>query len=106
MTDADLLKEIEAQRLLMISVSTGQASIASKNNEYIELRDRIRAELRHRGLPDALTLGGCGVYSRGLRRERRASQFQRPASVGFFCHGRDLADLRGSRPATYTVAAR
>ena len=52
MTDADLLKEIEAQRLLMISVSIGQATIESKNDEYIERRGRIGAELRHRGLDD------------------------------------------------------
>jgi hypothetical protein len=52
MTDAELLKEIDAQRLLMIAVSTQQGSIDSKNPEYIERRERIRVALRDRSLGD------------------------------------------------------
>lgn len=55
MNDAELLREIDAQRLLMIAVSTGRGSIDAKNDEYIERRDRIRGALRERNLEDPNT---------------------------------------------------
>ena len=42
---ADLLKEVEAQRNLMIAVSTGGQEIDEVNQEYINRRQRIRSQL-------------------------------------------------------------
>src|SRR6267142_678143 len=49
MTDDELLDEIEALRLMMISVSTGGRA---SSWESIERRERIAAEFRARGLDD------------------------------------------------------
>lgn len=52
MTDNELVSLIEAQRLDMISVATGGPRIATVNQDYIDRRDAIRAELDLRGLQD------------------------------------------------------
>lgn len=52
MTDQALIVELEAQRSLMIAVSTGLQRIQEVNDEYQERRQRIRAELADRGLED------------------------------------------------------
>jgi len=52
MTDEELIKEIEAQRALMVAVATGGPRIQEVNQQYIEQRERIAAELRRRGLED------------------------------------------------------
>lgn len=51
-TDAELLKDIDAQRLLMIRVSTGGPAISTVNDEYVDRRERISVALRARGLDD------------------------------------------------------
>lgn len=50
--NADLIREIEAQRNLMVSVATGGPRINSVNGEYLERQERIRAELTRLGLED------------------------------------------------------
>jgi len=52
MTDEQLIAELEAQRDLMVSVSTGGPRIQSVNRQYVERRTRILAELRPRRLDD------------------------------------------------------
>lgn len=52
MTDDELLKEIEAQRSLMVAVATGGPKIQEVNHQYTERRDRIQRELRSRNLTD------------------------------------------------------
>lgn len=52
MTDEQLIAEIEAQRSLMVAVSTGGPRIQEVNQQYIQRRDRINAELRRRGIED------------------------------------------------------
>jgi hypothetical protein len=53
MTDDELIEEIEAQRSLMIAVSTGgYNSIWSVNAEYKDRRQRIREALAQRGVED------------------------------------------------------
>lgn len=52
MTDEELIDEIEAQRSLMIAVATGGPRIQDVNEEYLEHRERIAAELRRRGAVD------------------------------------------------------
>lgn len=52
MTDDELIAEIEAQRSLMVAVATGGPRIQEVNQQYIERRDRISADLRRRGLED------------------------------------------------------
>lgn len=52
MTDEELIREIEAQRELMISVATGGPQIKSVNPEYRERRDRIAKALRTRHIDD------------------------------------------------------
>jgi len=52
MTDDELLKDIEAQRSLMVAVATGGPKIQEVNHEYIKRRDRIQQELRRRHLKD------------------------------------------------------
>lgn len=50
-TDAQLLKEIDAQRLLMIAVATGRRELDDDHNEeYMLRRERIDDALRERGL--------------------------------------------------------
>jgi hypothetical protein len=51
-TDDQLTTEIEAQRGLMIAVATGGPRIQEVNNQYIQRRARIVAELQRRGLAD------------------------------------------------------
>jgi len=48
----ELLREIEAQRNLMIVVATGGPRINTVNDEYQQRRDWIRAALKERGLSD------------------------------------------------------
>lgn len=50
--EVELLAEIEAQKHLMIAVSTGGPRIQEKNREYQERRRRIRAELYKIGIED------------------------------------------------------
>ena len=53
MTDDELIEEIEAQRSLMITVSTGgYNSIQYVNAEYKDRRQRIREALAQRGIED------------------------------------------------------
>lgn len=52
MTDDELVREIEAQRSLMVAVATGGPRIQEVNGQYIARRDRISAELRRWGLED------------------------------------------------------
>ena len=52
MTGDELIREIEAQRSLMAAVATGGPRIQDVNQEYIERRERIAAELRRWGLED------------------------------------------------------
>lgn len=53
MTDEELIEEIEAQRSLMIAVSTGgYDSIRYVNAEYKDRRQRIREALDNRGIRD------------------------------------------------------
>lgn len=52
MTDDDLVKELEAQRQLMIAVATDGPRIQSVDQQYQERRGRIGAALKHRGLRD------------------------------------------------------
>jgi hypothetical protein len=52
MTDDDLITEVEAQRSLMVAVATGGPRIQEVNQEYIDRREGIAAELRRRGLDD------------------------------------------------------
>ncbi|MBW1949318.1 MAG: hypothetical protein JRJ18_07200 [Deltaproteobacteria bacterium] len=52
MTDDELIREIEAQRSLMVAVATGGPRIQEVNQQYAERRERITAELRRRGLED------------------------------------------------------
>jgi hypothetical protein len=48
----ELLQDLEAQKVLMIAVSTGGPRIQDKNPEYIERRDKIRAALARKNLED------------------------------------------------------
>jgi hypothetical protein len=52
LTDEELIREVEAQRELMISVATGGPQIKSVDAEYRERRDRIARALRNRHLDD------------------------------------------------------
>lgn len=52
MTDDQLLKEIEAQRSLMVAVATGGPKIQEVNQQYTDRRDRIAQELRRRNIQD------------------------------------------------------
>lgn len=52
MTDDELLKEIEAQRSLMIAVATGGPRIQDVNRQYTDRRNLIAEELRRRNLKD------------------------------------------------------
>jgi hypothetical protein len=52
MTDPELLKEVEAQRKLMIAVATGGPKIDNVNDQFIERRDRISEALKVRGIAD------------------------------------------------------
>jgi hypothetical protein len=51
-TDEELLAEIENQGNLMRAVATGGPRIQEVNQEYIERRSRIAAELKRRGIDD------------------------------------------------------
>jgi hypothetical protein len=48
----ELIKDIEAQRALMIAVATHKASIEEVNDEYKERRERISGSLAERGIGD------------------------------------------------------
>ena len=50
--DEELILEIEAQKNLMIAVSTGGPRIQEKNEEYKERRLKLKLFLKKRGLPD------------------------------------------------------
>jgi len=52
MTDDEFIREIETQRGLMVAVATGGPRIQEVNQDYIERRKRIAAELRRRSLDD------------------------------------------------------
>ena len=52
MTDDELTAEVENQRNLMIAVATGGPHIQEVNEQYIERRARIAAELRRRDIDD------------------------------------------------------
>ena len=52
MPNDELVAEIEAQRSLMIAVSTGGPRIDSVNDDYCARREGIREALRQRGLDD------------------------------------------------------
>lgn len=50
--EVELISEIETQRQLMISVSTGGPRIQEKNKEYQRRRRTIRAALKRQGISD------------------------------------------------------
>lgn len=50
--DTEVIGEIEVQKNLMISVSTGGPRIQEKNQEYKDRRIRLKLFLQKRGLPD------------------------------------------------------
>jgi len=52
MTDDELIKQIEAQRGLMIAVATGGPRIQQVHDEFMQRRNEIADELRRRGLDD------------------------------------------------------
>lgn len=52
MTDEQLLTELEAQRALMIAVSTGGPRIDDVNDQYTQRRIRVAKPLASRGLKD------------------------------------------------------
>ena len=52
MTDEELIEEIETQRDLMISVSTGGSRIQDVDDEYKVRRQRIREGLEARSIKD------------------------------------------------------
>ena len=52
MTNDELIEAIEAQRGMMVAVSTGGPRIDAVNPEYLSRRALIRQELDQRGLPD------------------------------------------------------
>ncbi len=52
MTDDELIAEVENQRNLMTAVATGGPRIQDVNEQYIERRSRIAAELRRRNIDD------------------------------------------------------
>jgi hypothetical protein len=52
MTSQELIREIEAQRLLMIAVATGGPRILDVANEYTERREKIGFALAERGIED------------------------------------------------------
>jgi len=45
-----LLKELDAQRLLMIAVATGQKSIHAFNDQDVERHNRLLEEMKHLGI--------------------------------------------------------
>ena len=53
MTDAELVKEIEAQKNIMIAVATGGPRIESVNEQYRQRRGWIADALRVRAIPDS-----------------------------------------------------
>ena len=50
MNSDELLRELDAQRLLMIAVSTGREGIDNVSQEYFERHERLRRELKSLGL--------------------------------------------------------
>ncbi len=52
MTEHDCIKELEAEKAMMVSVSTGGARIQEVNQDYIERRHRIRPFLLTIGVAD------------------------------------------------------
>lgn len=52
MTEQDCIKELEAEKAMMVSVSTGGARIQEVNQDYIERRHRIRPFLLTIGVAD------------------------------------------------------
>ncbi len=86
MTDEQLIKEIEAQRSIMVAVATNGPRIQKVNQEYIQRRDRIGSELRRRGLKDPNSHGDLwawyGRWSSGdmpswaLRRAHLSEMYQ------------------------------
>ena len=100
----DLLEEIEAERAMMVSVSTGGPRINAVNEEYAERRSRIRPALKERGLSDPNPYsdlwGWYGKWSSGdlpsyqSRREyltelyapliKRLAQGVSPGGIGMF----------------------
>ena len=107
MTDEELIGEIEKQRSLMISVATGGRRIQAVNEEYLDRRSRVAAQLGRRGISDpnphsdlwqwygAWSAGNMPTYQsrrtyiselyepliarlRGVSSGRRANIFERP----------------------------
>ena len=62
MTDEELIRELEAQKGLMIAVATGGPRIDSVNTEYTERRGRIRADLTRRGIQDPVPYGDLWAW--------------------------------------------
>jgi hypothetical protein len=53
LSDADLLEELDAERMMMVSVSTGQGPrINEVNEEYTQRREHLKTALRMRGIAD------------------------------------------------------
>ncbi len=52
MTDEELIRVIEAQRSIMVAVSTGGPRIDEVNQQYTDRRDQIITEFNRRGIDD------------------------------------------------------
>jgi hypothetical protein len=87
MTDDELLKEIEAQRSLMVAVATGGPMIQAVNHQYTERRDRIQRELRNKNLKDPNPHGdlwawygrwSCGDLGSWASRRAHLSEMYQP----------------------------
>jgi hypothetical protein len=62
MTDRELIEQVEAQRSLMVAVSTGGPRIDAVNAEYVHRRELIRADLNQRGLQDPNPYGDLWAW--------------------------------------------
>jgi hypothetical protein len=62
MSDEELITEVEAQRGIMVAVSTGGPRIQQVNSEYVGRRERIAAELRRRDISDPNPYGDLWAW--------------------------------------------
>ena len=62
MSNDELLREIEQQRLLMIGEATGDSRGLGAEIEYAERRERIQAALRLRNLDDPNPFGALAAW--------------------------------------------
>ncbi|MBE7559320.1 hypothetical protein HS125_10360 [bacterium] len=62
MDNVDLIREIEAQRNMMVAVATGGPRIDTVNQEYVKRRILIREELARRGIEDPNPYGDLWAW--------------------------------------------